>query len=296
MSRRTPWVACGLLWMVVCAAPLAHAQTPATEPSGGNNNVAPDGFVVKPELLSTNNSNGSTLGLDYSYKRKFVFGNMHTAKGPDEETGAPGTISVDALDATVVTGGVIDLLARGTLADTGAITSNKMLDFSATGSYARDARWGYMSLGGRLKFETDQGGSNSQTVYGLSASYTKADVLQNGAYLSLQLGYGTVDPTGDVQRKAVVATLSTFQRGDFELSYNYPLHGAPFKGLEFNYRLYQEAAASAAIKAAGLDQFQLGLVRANLQKDFFVEYSAGSLPFDQQSVRAVKIGWSMKLW
>lgn len=301
MKKSIDPVVGGLLICVYCFAATASAQTetPATPAASGTkeapNNVPSDGFAFKPVLLDTNTSTGSTLGLDYSYKWKKVFGGMHKAKGPDEQSGPPGVLTPQEVDKTVVSGGVIDLLARGTLANSDAKTSNKMLDFSVTGSFARDSENGYSSLGGLLTFETDQGGDNKQTMYGLSASYTKADVFAKGAYLTLQLGYGTVDPTADVQRKKLLGSLTTYQRGNLELSYNYPVHGTQIKGWEFNYRLYQESSAPPAIKAAGLNESQLWLVRANLPQDFFLEYSSGSLPFDQQSVRAVKIGWSIKV-
>lgn len=66
------------------------------------------------------------------------------------------------------------------------------------------------------------------------------------------------------------------------------------KSIEFQYRHYRELSAPASIERSGLDRYRLGTVRLNAGDDYFVAYSRGRLPFDRQSDRAVKIGWSGK--
>jgi hypothetical protein len=175
------------------------------------------------------------------------------------------------------------------------VTSTLIIDFSATSLLVINTLPAYYRLGAVLTYETDQSRENKQTMYGLAGSTTKMNLFRQGDGITLMGNYGVIDPTKDTEREKVLASLDTYKRWNIEASYIIPIHHEKVRSIEFNYRHYQEVSAPAAVKAAGLDRNRLALLRINLAKEFFIEYSAGSLPFDQKEVRAVKVGWSILL-
>jgi len=228
------------------------------------------------------------LGLDYDLWAKYNF--WSRAPGAGSATFSEADINA------VLHSAQLDARARGTIASSKEDVPNKLLDFSANAVYVLDAPWAYVRLGGMLTYETDQSFDNKQFMYGVTGSASKVRILVPGDAGTLMLGYGTVDPSTDTARKRALAgaDLSTYQRWNAEVSYSFPINKSKVRSLDFDYRHYQETSPPTAVEAAKLDRHHLGLVRVNLEGDFFLQYSHGSLPFDQQSERAVKIGWSLK--
>lgn len=92
--------------------------------------------------------------------------------------------------------------------------------------------------------------------------------------------------------------LKGYRRWDAEVVYRIDLKGAvlsiPLKSLEFQCRHFQEVSAPAAVEQASIDRSRLGTIRLNLGDDKFIAYSRGSLPFDKQRDRTVRIGWEYR--
>jgi hypothetical protein len=245
-------------------------------------------LTIKPVLLDTDKTTGTSLALDYAFNKRIRFW-------------APGKTTVDSdvipegTEGMVIRSGELLLLARGTIASSSAKTSNKLLDFSAMPLLVINTLPAYYKLGGTVTYETDQSREHKQTMYGAAGSFTKINLLAQGDGVTLMAAYGKVDPTADTERKKLLGTLDIYKRWNAELSYIIPIRNEQVRSIEFDYRHYQEVDAPALVKGAGLDRNKLGLIRVNLANEFFVEYSAGTLPFDQRTVRAVKVGWSLKL-
>lgn len=264
------------------------AQTQPLTPgqTTGQQAEKPYSFTIKPVVIDTSSASQTVLGVDYDFTGKYEFWTTRTGAGST-------TIDPSVLEQTFRSG-QLDLRARGTLAASKEKVPNKLLDFAGNAVLKLNAPSYFAKLGGTLKFETDQGGENKQTMFGLTGSVSKVGTLLAGDAGSILVSYGTVDPSKDTERKQLVGKLDTFRRWDFELSYSIPIRSQQIRSVDFDYRHYQEVSAPDQIKAAHRDRNRLGLVRVNLDKDFFVQYSRGSLPFDQKGERAVKIGWSAK--
>jgi hypothetical protein len=282
------WLTPALAMTVLPLAPCSWAQSPpveATTPEA-TKEEKPYTLTFKPVLLDSGSSAGTSLGLDYDFKAKYEFAGSQTGAGSP-------TIDPNDLNKTFKKG-QLDLRARGTLASSKEKNPNKLLDFSTAGVLKLDAPEAYYKIGGILAYETDQGFDNKQYMYGVTASASKVRIFMPGDAGSVLLNYGTVKPTDDAARKEAIGNLDSFKRWDVEVSYSIPINKQKVRSIDFDYRLYQETSPPDAIKAAGMDRNRLGLVRVNLDQDFFLQYSRGSLPFDQKSERVIKIGWSAK--
>jgi hypothetical protein len=274
----------------VLGAQLASAQSAAapSDNASGPTRASEKRYSLdfKPVVLDKGSSSGTALGLDYDLKANYPFLTSQTGAGNE-------VVRLEELDKTF-TAGQLDLRARGSLASSKDKNPNKLLDFLADGVLVVDSAFAYYKAGARFAYETDQGFDNKQHLFGIAASASKVRILIPGDAGSAQLGFGSVVPDKNEERKKLLGSLSTFKRWDAELSYSIPIRNKALRSIDFDYRHYQEVNAPDAIKAAGMDRNRLGLVRANLDHDFFLQYSRGSLPFDQKSERAVKLGWSMK--
>lgn len=282
-----------LLRALAAAALLAPVTVFSQAAPGSGEDEAIDGarpvtVRIKPVLIDTGSTQGSTLGIDYNIQAKYSF-SVGDKIGQGEDM-----FTLDDVNATLRSG-QIDLRARGTLTSAKEKNPNKLIDFAGKGVYKINKEAYFLRLGAIATYETDQSFDNRQHMFGLTASITKVSVLRNGDAGTLILNYGSVNPKNDAERERVLGNLDSFRRMNAELSYSIPINRSRLRSLEFNYRHYQEASAPGAIKAAGLDKQRLGLIRANLEQDFFIQYSRGKLPFDLRSERAVKIGWSLKL-
>lgn len=271
-------------------APDSAASAPAasTDAADAVKGTQPILFRIRPVLIDTGSAQGTSLGLDYDVQARYAF-RMGDQAGAGEEV-----FSVDDTNATLRSG-QIDLRARGTLASTRQKNPNPLLDFSAKAVYKINAVAYFARLGGVVGYETDQGFAHRQSMFGLVGSVSKVGSLRPGDAGSIIVNYGSVNPTRNEERKRLLGSLGNYRRWNAEFSYSIPVNRAKLRSIDLNYRLYREASPVDAIKAAGLDRNRLALVRANLDQDFFLQYSRGSLPFDLNSERALMIGWTMKL-
>jgi hypothetical protein len=274
------------LYFVLFSFALHNAQAQQPDDAAASKEEKPYSFQFKPVVLDTGSTSGASLGLDYDFKAKYKFAGGQTSVGSD-------TISLTDLNVTIRST-QIDLRARGTLASSKERNPNKLLDFLALGVYRIDTPAAYYKLGALLAYETDQGFDNKQYMYGLAASASKVTIFTPGDAGSVLLNFGNVNPSTDMQREQLLGSLEAFKRWNLELSYSVPINKSKVRSIDFNYRHYQEIGPPAAIRDADLDRYRIGLIRINLDQDFFVQYSRGSLPFDQRSERTIKLGWSLK--
>lgn len=236
------------------------------------------GLQIKPVLLD-GKASGTTLGLDYKYERQWKW----AAANPD-----------------VVADSLVELRGEGTVAASAARNPNKLLDLATNARYQYLGEGWIVGAGASLKAETDQRFDDRQFVWAAQLHAWKLNPLGANGWGYVYLNLGRVQPGADATRKAALgADPTAYRRWDLETMYHHNLKGRfgglPLRSLEFQYRHFQELSAKPAIEAAGLDRHRLGTVRLNFGDDKFIAYSRGSLPFDKQSDRAVKIGWEYAL-
>lgn len=291
MYNKKLWIAF-LFGAGLTVAALAADETKSVDEAKTAGTVGPErNLKLKPVLLEGSKSDGATLGLDYTYNRKWA------ASGSLDDSGA------DTFDFEKAwsTDRLVELRSKGTIATSRERNPNKMIDMALDARYEIKpaASWSF-GAGASLKAETDQGLDQRQFGYALQTRTFVNNPIGHGWGL-LFLNYGQVDPAKDDQRKKALGggDLKRFDRWDAEAVLHHDLKGSvggmKLDSIELQYRHFQEVAPSSAIRAAGLNRFRLGTVRVNLDDRMFVAYSRGRLPFDKQTDRTVKIGFSLKL-
>lgn len=288
--RHTALTATLSLLAAAAAAQSARSSATTSWPSCSADNK-PDATLqvcLRPVAIDRIDQAGATLGLDYriDYLRS-LGGGGQTSKGKDV---------VDEKDANVVIrDGQLAARLRGTLTAAREKNPHKLIDLTGSWRYAISTLPAYYYAGADLAFETDQSLENKQFTLGLTGAVTKGGIVRASDVGTVILSLARVEPRDDTAREKAEGSLRAFNRWNLEASYSVGVAHRMLRSIDFNYRHYQELSPSRAIRAAGLDQNRRGLVRLNLDRDFFFQYSRGSLPFDQRSVRAVTVGWSMKL-
>lgn len=269
----------------------ARAEQPADAPSASS--TKQHQFKVRPHLLEAEDGDGPSLALDYEFK-----GSFNTQAHGSTSVGRP-TISDDDIRTARPGYWTLDYLARGTVAASKDKNPNKLLDAGLQGHYVLDTVLATFQAGGVARYETDQSFDDRQHMFGMSASATRIGIFRPLAgksdSLYLAIGYGSINPQKDAARQAVLASLDNYRRWDAELSYILERPFDAVGSIELDYRHYQEVGAPASIREASLSRHRFGLIRVNLKNDLFIQYSKGSLPFDTESKRVVKIGWTFKL-
>jgi hypothetical protein len=276
----------GLFAMLLMMALPAWSQT--ADPNAPPEQV----FTIKPVMLDASKSTGATVGLEYTYfYRSF-------RKLDSNDAGKPDFSFADVVLRSVTT----EVRGSGTLAASVERNPNKLLDLGASLRYDRSLGADtVVGAGARLKAETDQSFDDKQFGYSLELRGGVNNPLGPEGWLLAYLNFGRIDPKGDHARSKALggASLSAYPRWDAEAIYHIDLKGriggTSLRSLEVQYRHFQEVGAPVAIENAGLDRHRLGTVRLNFRDDLFVAFSKGSLPFDKQSDRSVKIGFAYQL-
>ncbi|MFZ6756003.1 hypothetical protein ACO0K9_02195 [Undibacterium sp. Ji50W] len=240
---------------------------------------------INPVMIDSKNGSGSTLGLEYALSGKWKNLNL----GSNDA----GTDKIDP-DATVGNA-FVNYSAKGTVAASKDRNPKNLLEFELNGKYRFSGEIDVLS-GFFTKYETDQSFTNKQLVYGVTATIGKRNLLAKNDEFAFDAYYGRVDPKGDDERKKALGTtaMNPYNRWDLELLYLVQVKSSIIDTVEFNYRYYLENGASTAIKNADLDKFQLATIRIGLQKDLFIAYSAGKLPFNKKNDQIFQIGLSYK--
>jgi hypothetical protein len=245
-------------------------------------------FDFKPVMLDSDNSTGSTLGVEYEFKGTLLERNLST-----DDSGAGGIdpdVAIGSLDVTYE--------GSGTIAASADRNPKNFLDAQVDVKFLYSAGFGSVSAGGFAKIEADQTFDNTQTVVGARATWAKRGVLARNDLIALYANYGSVEPGDDEARKTALAVteLDSYERTEFEAVYIYPTGWSVVSAIELNYRHFQEIDAPAAIEAAGIDSHTLSTVRLALPKDMFLAYSKGKMPFDRADDKVLEIGFSYKLF
>jgi hypothetical protein len=242
-------------------------------------------YDFKPLMLDSKNAGGSTIGVDYSISQE----------KPLKTFGGDG--ASDSIDPNAV---VMQLTyswsAKGTATAVPERNPRNFLEFALDGMFLWSGSAGTLRIGPDVKFESDQAFKTRQTVIGGAVAWGKMGMLGTNSFIGLAAGYGQVDPKGDSLRaKALGKKAASFGRWNLEGLYMLPVTLGPVRALEVNARLFVEPDAPASIQSAELDQYQVLSVRLALEKDFFVGYSTGKLPFDRKDDKVMAIGWTYKL-
>jgi hypothetical protein len=250
---------------------------------------AESGLQVRPVLVDGRATTGATLGLEYKYARKWA---------RSGSTGDSGPESFDFSNA-VLWDALVEVRGSGTAAASSERNPNKLLDLAVNARYDRmpSEKWS-AGAGVTLKAETDQGFDERQFVYGLQLRGFVNNPIGHGWAIAY-LNFARVEPRGDAERtKALGADLDPYRRWDAEIVLHRDLKGSigslKLMSIEAQYRHYQEMSPLPVVRSAGLNQHRLGTLRLRINEDYFIAYSRGRLPFDKQSDRTIKIGWTYK--
>jgi hypothetical protein len=269
------------------------------------------GFTLKPVMLDAANGTGTTLGVDYAFKKNWSRVATYSGgpvDGPVFNNAGCGGYQFDnsklVSDYYILTDCAAEIEVKGTLTGSAAKNPNKFIDLSAVYAWmhfnSTRAGTSSYSAGGQAKFETDQGFDNKQFTYGLRGTYTFMSPAPGLDFFGLKAGLARVDPSTDKARKAALggAAMSPYSRAELDVFYKFglPAGWKHLTDIELNYRHFQELGAPDAITQAGLQRQRMGLVRLNLDQNLFVQYSRGSQPFDTARARVVKIGLSYKIF
>lgn len=145
--------------------------------------------------------------------------------------------------------------------------------------------------------EGDEKFDNSQSVYGATLALADVNVLTKDD-LVLKLSYGTVDPSGDENRKLLLGdALADFDRVHLRAEYSFRLDpDSSVRKVEITYNEYRELDAPAAIRVAELDNYTYSTIALYLPNNFALTYGKGKLPFDQEEGRIVQLGYQLQSW
>ena len=113
---------------------------------------------------------------------------------------------------------------------------------------------------------------------------------------TLLAGVNYVNPISDFARQAVTGNTDGYERMNLESSFRTFVAKVEGENIFFNanIRYYKELGASAAIKAADLDEFFYFVGALQSSSGFYVSYARGTLPFDLQSDEVYAVGFHYK--
>lgn len=109
----------------------------------------------------------------------------------------------------------------------------------------------------------------------------------------LRLAYERVDPDQDEARKTAEGRLQAYDRIGAEIGFTTVAGRASGKRVNFDlsWRIFQEIAPSAAVRAADLDRFQYLAAALELDGGWRLTYTTGKLPFDQRNDDVWELGY-----
>lgn len=141
----------------------------------------------------------------------------------------------------------------------------------------------------------------------LTRPFSTGGADYDASYPSVCLALEHVDPTKNTARNQLPGGAEAYERLHLEVAFStrvLTFNGTPVT-FEGSYRIYRELSAPEAVRTAGLDEFNYGTAMLYMparlfglpggRQDFYLGYSSGELPFDQQSSEALEIGWRSDL-
>lgn len=241
-----------------------------------------DNFDIKPVVLNSENSESSTLGLQYNIDGKLLDIKFEQEEGDD--------LNPDA----VIGGADISFSTKGLIVENYKNNPKDFIESRVSANYFRSSIFS-MKVGTFVEMESDQRVDNKQLVYGFTATSAKIDALADNDILAFHINIGQVDPSEDNAREAVLGSdLDTYTRIDLEFLYIYNIGTEYLDTFEVNYRYFKEFDAESSIKQAGLDEFKLATFRLGFKNNLFIAYSAGELPFNEKDDQIYEVGFSYK--
>ena len=261
---------------------LLAAGSSAEESNAGN---WLQGLELDVNAGNASQDNSSGLALEYSYEREF--GGKYRQWGSDvaqlwkprAQLEANGNVALvdenpqDFSDLKLDLGAEIQSL----LGETDI--------YALSGFYAKE---------GNEKFD------NSQSVYGATLALADVGILTSDLTddLVLKLSYGTVDPSGDENRKLLLGdALADFDRVHLRAEYSFRLGSdSTVRKVEITYNEYRELDAPIAIRTADLDGYTYSTVAFYLPNNLALTYGKGKLPFDQEEGTVVQLGYQLQSW
>lgn len=248
-------------------------------------------YELAPVLLKSDQSNSSTLGLEYSLK-----GDLFTK---DFKKECKESDDVFNFDCTYGDHGLAYDLS-GVVAENAENNPKNFLTSEVNYQFSYYGNKHNFRGGAFLQYETDQKFDNKQYVYGGTFTYVPdfeelgINALKDDTFAA-HINLAQVDPKDDTAREAVLEDLDTYDRLGIELVYKLKIDKGILKHFEANYRYYKELGADDVIKDAGLDDFRLVTYRLGLKNGAYVAYSSGELPFNLQDDQIFEIGYSYSL-
>ena len=239
-----------------------------------------------PVLLNEDGGNGTVLGLEYGYKKKWKF---------LEDTFDQNGFNQNLVDnQTSIKNGFVDF-------SVGGIWTNQ--DEFNPKSYSKsslDIGYETSNLDFSLQygFEGDQNYKNNQNSLLIQIDTFLGDPAKS--YISTTLGYGEVDASNNDQRKTITDE-EKFDRLNAELQLLYSIdveNTSKYfpKSLSFNYKYFNEIDAPQEIKNANLDLHKFGTIRLKFEKGVFIGYAKGKLPFDFDKKSVLEVGFTQNLF
>lgn len=193
-------------------------------------------------------------------------------------------------------------------------------------SYLQYSDQYYIGFSPQLSLESNQNFTNKQFVYSGNLalgmkSWDKSSTLSSlnifdypfalirwitgtdtkfqpygSTFPTLLAGINYVNPVSDFNRQAITGNTDGFERMKFESSFRTFVSRIEGENIFFNanVRYYKEINASAAIKAANLDEYFYFVGALQSTSGFYVSYARGKLPFDAISDEVYAVGFHYK--
>lgn len=249
---------------------------------GSNISKYVDNFDLNPIVFDSENTDSSSLGIDFSMDGKFVNKKFSSNEGDD-------------LDPDVIIGGYdLGYSLKGIFAEDSDQNPKDFIEARFSASVFRSAS-STVKAGIFIKSESDQKFDDRQLAYGLTATFANMDVFSSNDILALHLNIGQVDPSEDTSREAILGSdLDTYDRADLEFLYIYNIGTKNLDTFEINYRYFLELDAEQTVKSANLDKFRLVTYKLGFKNNLYIAYSSGELPFNQEDNQIYEVGFSYK--
>ena len=257
--------------------------------TAGECRSSPAEYKFKPTIIDGSSESGAVVGLEYD-----VSGEITKCLDSGEDI-----LESDAEITVYQLSGAYK--ARGILASDSKRNPSDFLDVSTIVGVAASSKFGTFLAGMDAAYEASQDFDNKQLGFSLSATYSKlfdkSIFVPDGAFFSVDTGWGRVEPIDDELRSVATGEekLSGFYRWSVEGLLNLPTRNRIIKAIEFNVRYFQEVNAPAQVENANLDSYLIWTARLGLPNDFFLAYRYGKLPFDRENDHIVQIGLSFDL-
>jgi len=189
-----------------------------------------------------------------------------------------------------LSGSYVKFAGKGTLTNNADANPESLLEFNLDGGFAYDVERTNFKLALTSKYEASQNGDNSQTVFGGSMSLDHI-FGQSLNHFMLFMTVGQVDVKDDAQRKATDPNDTSYNRADAEVVLLQTVNHARIRDIQISYRYFKEISPSTLIQDANLDSSHYATYRIGLMSGFYVAYSTGHLPFDQDKDGVAKVGF-----